>query len=559
MGFEHLHFSAETKDTVTRYLAPRRIVCAQGAKQAEALLLDLPRQVKIHNDPLCTLEEGGYVLLDLGSEIQGGIEILVDRVTDREGSKRGSLRLVFGESVSEALSTVGDGNNALNDHAVRDMTVETTAMSGMRYGNTGFRFVRILAVDCTVTLAGVKGVFEYRDIPYLGSFESDDERLNEIFRTAAYTVHLNMQDYIWDGIKRDRLVWVGDMHPEVSTIARVFGNDPSVRKTLDFARRSFPLDGDNPRWMIYPSYNCCWLMIQRDWYLQFGDLAYLNEQKQYVLLLCERLMQNVAKDGTLDFDGKFFVDWSSKDTPYMEAGFRGCLTGGLRAAKELAEIFGEERTARRLQETIDAVAKKKPPFDGNKQVCAMTALQGLCSEREALDILKTDPLQGLSTFYGYYVLRFLGETNQIPTALEILRGYWGAMLDLGATTFWEDFDIAWTENAARIDGPVPEGKRDVHAEYGKFCYQKLRHSLCHGWAGGPAAFLSQYVLGIQIGEAGCKTLRIEPQLGDLTHVTGTFPTPYGTVRVEHRREGTKILSRFSAPREITVLCDNETF
>ena len=53
-----------------------------------------------------------------------------------------------------------------------------------------------------------------RDLQYLGSFECSDERLNTIWQTGAYTVHLNMQDYLWDGIKRDRLVWIGDMHPE---------------------------------------------------------------------------------------------------------------------------------------------------------------------------------------------------------------------------------------------------------------------------------------------------------------------------------------------------------
>ena len=26
-------------------------------------------------------------------------------------------------------------------------------------------------------------------------------------------------------------------------------------------------------------------------------------------------------------------------------------------------------------------------------------------------------------------------------ALDVIRTYWGAMLDLGATTFWEDFNI----------------------------------------------------------------------------------------------------------------------
>ena len=51
-------------------------------------------------------------------------------------------------------------------------------------------------------------------------------------------------------------------------------------------------------------------------------------------------------------------------------------------------------------------------------------------------------------------------------AMDIISEYWGAMLDLGATTFWEDFHIDWTKNAARIDELVPEGKVDVHGAYG---------------------------------------------------------------------------------------------
>ena len=37
-----------------------------------------------------------------------------------------------------------------------------------------------------------------------------------------------MQDYLWDGIKRDRLVWIGDMHPETRTILAVFGDHEIV-------------------------------------------------------------------------------------------------------------------------------------------------------------------------------------------------------------------------------------------------------------------------------------------------------------------------------------------
>ena len=50
-----------------------------------------------------------------------------------------------------------------------------------------------------------------------------------------------MQDYLWDGIKRDRMVWAGDMHPELMSINAVFGYNDVVPKTLDFLRDHTPL------------------------------------------------------------------------------------------------------------------------------------------------------------------------------------------------------------------------------------------------------------------------------------------------------------------------------
>jgi alpha-L-rhamnosidase len=42
----------------------------------------------------------------------------------------------------------------------------------------------------------------------------------------------------------------------------------------------------------------------------------------------------------------------------------------------------------------------------------------------------------------------------------------------------------------QIDEIVPAGKKDIHDDYGAYCYVGFRHSLCHGWASGPTAFLS---------------------------------------------------------------------
>ena len=107
-------------------------------------------------------------------------------------------------------------------------------------------------------------------------------------------------------------------------------------------------------------------------------------------------------------------------------------------------------------------------------------------------------------------------------ALDAIRQYWGGMLKMGATSFWEDFNLEWMENAAPIDELVPEGKVDIHGDWGAYCYIKFRHSLCHGWASGPCPFMTHYILGIRIEEAGCKKLRIDPQLGDLALVLFTL-------------------------------------
>jgi len=42
-------------------------------------------------------------------------------------------------------------------------------------------------------------------------------------------------------------------------------------------------------------------------------------------------------------------------------------------------------------------------------------------------------------FYGYYMLNARAEAGDYQGAMDNIREYWGSMLDLGATTFWEDF------------------------------------------------------------------------------------------------------------------------
>ena len=220
----------------------------------------------------------------------------------------------------------------------------------------------------------------------------------------------------------------------------------------------------------------------------------------------------------------------------------------------LARILKNDALAEKCDEAYGRIDIGKLKYDGNKQVAALLAVSGLESaEKINADVLSKDPLRGISTFIGGYVLQARAEAGDTKGALDIIRKYWGAMLDLGATTFWEDFDLDWIENATPIDEPVPEGKKDIHGDNGRFCYKQFRHSLCHGWASSPTWFLSKYVLGVRVVEPGCRKLHIVPCLGDLDYVRGKYPTPYGAVTIEHKKDKDgKITTSVHAPKEIEI-------
>ena len=459
---------------------------------------------------------------------------------------------MFGESISEALSIIGE-KNATNDHSPRDITVEVPFLSSTDIGKTGFRFVKIEALSEEIEIKSVTAVFIYKDIKYQGSFECDNELLNKIWKTGAYTVHLNMQDYLWDGIKRDRLVWIGDMHPETAVISSVFGYDDCVNKSLDLKRNETPVS----EWMCgMPTYSMWWLEIHRDWYYQNGDIHYLYEQKNYIFELLKKLFELINDDGTNRIDNKF-VDWSSFETEAADSGVHAMLMLAINAGKELCEILQNTELAFECQKNLEKLRKYIPGYADNKQIAALLAYSGASGVDQIHNFLKEKPLDGLSTFLGFYILNVYAMAGDIDGAFNIIENYWGKMLEFGATTFWEDFDVEWAKNAYRIDEMPQVGKKDIHGDNGKHCYKGLRHSLCHGWAGGPTAFLSRYVLGVEILEPGCKKIRINPVLGKLSWVKGKYPTPYGEIELEHRREKDKVISRVIAPKEIELIIESK--
>lgn len=535
-------------------LEPVKILWKQGEVENEQMLLERrSRQVSlVASSPVVmktTKEQQASVLLDYGTEIHGGIRILVWG----EGTGRGAkVRVRFGESASEAMAEIGGENNATNDHARRDLVTEVGMMSMNPIGETGFRFVRLdLLEETTLVLKAVTAELVYKDVPYRGSFRSSDELLNKIWETGAYTVHLNMQEYIWDGIKRDRLVWVGDMHPETLTIRSVFGADDAVERSLDFIRGETPLPG----WMnTMAAYSMWYVIIVHDWFLYTGHLDWVKAQADYLKGLSDQLSEHIDSEGKDTVTDGRFLDWPSNDNPVVtDAGVQAIHYLAADSLEKLFEALGEKEYAERCAEDKKRLARYETDYQEAKQAAALLVLAGLKdADKVNEELLQKNGAAGMSTFMGYYILAARAAAGDYTGCLESIREYWGGMLKLGATTFWEDFDVEWMKNAAPIDRLPGEGEVDVHKTYGRYCYQGYRHSFCHGWASGATAWMSEYVLGVKILEPGCKKVKITPHLGDLDWVEGTYPTPLGEIhiRAEKTAEGTRVC--INAPEGVTV-------
>lgn len=549
--------SYQNETEVRKFLAPLKVLwkSTSGVANAEKLLQKGNGQADLNSSGLCILKSTANVkpaiLLDFGKELHGGLQIVTGLWKVKGPIK---VRIRFGESASEAMSDIDTIKGATNDHAMRDFIVEVPWLGKLEIGNTGFRFVRIDLVDDNkeLILKEVRAIFTYRDIPYLGSFKSNDTLLNKIWDVGAYTVHLNMQDYLWDGIKRDRLVWVGDLHPEVSTISSVFGYNEVVPKSLDLSRDITPL----PKWMNgLSSYSMWWIIIHRDWYYNHGDLKYLKEQRTYLTKLLALLATKIDSKNSENLDARF-LDWpSSENKQGIHAGLQAMMVLTFNSGADLCKILNEPETVKICEDALAKLKKYVPEVNKSKQAASLLSLAGMMDPKKANnDVIAVGGAENFSTFYGYYMLKAKAKAGDYQGAINNIREYWGAMLNLGATTFWEDFNLQWLPNASRIDELVPEGKKDIHGDYGAYCYVGFRHSLCHGWASGPTPWLTEYVLGIQVVSPGAKVIKVDPHLGDLTFAEGTFPTPYGLVKVKHTKlPNGQIKSDIQAPKEVKII------
>ena len=528
-----------------------RVIARKNVEKENVLYENSFKDTHIFMYDYCVMRTGGYLILDFGREICGRVHIIFNY-----DDNAGKLRVRLGESVAETCAEKGE-NNAGNYHSLRDCCFENVSWGDVSTSESGFRFVRIDLIEGDeIKLSAIYAESILNGLKIKGDFRCDDEKINRIYRVAEKTLTLCVRrDDIWDGVKRDRVMWIGDFYPELLGAAVLYGDIPEFQKVLSSIK---DFDG---KWVnMIPAYSAWWIISLHKYYELFGNREFTKKMLPYIGQIIDNFSVIIKENGEVSYcnnklayfsGNEFFIDWPTNLTEDSKIGWRYLVIIALKRAKDLYKIFGFNcDKADRLLKYLYKFDYKKSGF---KQVTALGVLAEMIPPEEARSLLKEGCSKGMTGFMGCIIMEALQRIGEEDFIVELIKQYYGAMLDLGATTLWEDFDIDWlNENPLPLDALPDPARKNIHANFGKFCYKGLRHSLCHGWSAGFIYIFYQYILGIKSLSAGYAKIKIEPHLCGLRFAEGKLPTIHGIISVRHEIIGGKIVSKVDVPESVEV-------
>lgn len=280
-----------------RYLYPTKIKEVENVINADGLFHKKDLQIGLNEPDIVKFQPNSAIVLDFGKEIRGGVRILTYETQDIKCVR---IRIRFGESLSECFAELGE-KNATNDHSPRDIEADLSAWSDLCFGDTGFRFVRIDSLSdgwfCVKSI--VAKSYELNKQP-IYSYDGNDKLVSAIFDAAKRTIDLcSVGQYVYDGIKRDRLVWVGDMYPEMLALTTLYGSFPALERSLNFAKKQYPL----PQFMYnMPTYSLWWILLVCDYYDKTSKKEFLSDKLEYMFELLKLFDKRIGVDGKLDLN-----------------------------------------------------------------------------------------------------------------------------------------------------------------------------------------------------------------------------------------------------------------
>lgn len=537
------------------------------------------------------------VVFDFGREVGGLVSLRFNDASDAAQQ----IGLAFSESTTFVSRTDSDFSNGGAAGNQPDGILTASATPGTTYTmpadkiRGGFRYLTVvLNTDGWVSFDSL--TLQFTAAPamanpraYRNYFYSNDDLLNRIWYAGAYTVQMDTispsSGRVWppppsswendaligpgdtilvDGAKRDRAVWAGDLGIASATAYASTGDTASTRNSLEalFSQQSangeLPMAGapicpgnDSAAWPLHSDTYHLWaLTVFAGYFTATGDRRWLT---RHWSAYRKALAYSTAK---IDASGLMSVtatdDWARGDQGGENIAANALLYRVLQASARLATVLGRDADAQRWDATATNLAaavndqlwdasaglyRDNPgsdlyPQDGN----SLAVWFGLAAEPATVVRQLTarwGPYGATTPEWGSNIATFPGSmevhahfvAGDDVGALNLIRRQWGYMLTNPTSTnstFWEGF---------LADGSFG------YAGGGSYM------SNAHGWASGPTAALTEYVLGLAPDPVVDGQVIVRPHPGDLTHAEGRL----GGVTVSWDRQGAALTLTLTVP------------
>lgn len=472
--------------------------------------------------PVSVEETAGGLLYDFGKETFGPVELT-------EYPKQETIYLTYGESREEALD-------------YPEAVVREKLNGGFETKRPARAFRYLHTRSESGAPVRIKAQYEYLPIEDIASFHCEDDTTNRIWEMCAYTFHLNSREMYLDGIKRDRWCWSGDAYQSFFANYYLYFEPQIVKRTIVGLLGKPPYCTHINRINDYSAYLVAAVW---DYYYATGDKAFVARIWENLKCLYEFMVSRTDEKGYVVYrDGDWiFIDWSEMDKDGILCAEQILMWNTHKVMGRLAELMGE--TSQELvkigRPVYEAAAEELKPHimedfwdedkglfydyksDGSRQITRHPNIFAILYDfvdtekqnRIAESVIYSDAYVKITTpYFKLYELIAMCKLGDLKKVQEYMRFYWGGMLEMGATTVWEQYD--------------PEADREeALAMYG----MKYGASLCHAWGSGPIYLLGRYCCGVSATDVGYRTFDVRPDFGHFRDVQAQVPVNGGAVEL----------------------------
>ncbi len=512
--------------------------------------------------------ESGRYIIDFGQNFVGVPRIKV------KGQAGDTLTIRFAETLQEDGELYVDNLRSAKQSDTYTLYGDPDGeIYEPRFTQHGGRYAELVGYPGTPDLDSVTGYTVVTDVPVIGSFETSNETINQIYRNIEWGTRDNYLSVPTDCPQRDeRMGWQGDRAAGSKGEMYIFDNSTLYNKWMQDVEESQLEDGNvsdvaPAYWRMY-SPNVTWpsaqIFIPQSLYVMRGDdsaiVKHYDSRKKWI----DFMLSLSDPEGTISKDN--YGDWCcpperpelihSQDP--MRQTNRTLLSTAymiydLRVSAEFADYLGKTEDAKafrdraaEMQEVFNKTFfnSETATYDNGSQTSSVLPLAfNLVPEEERERAFKalTDNIEhrtnghiGVGLIGAQWLNRLLSDMGRIDISYRFATARdfpsWGYMVEQGATTIWE----LWNGDTA--DPAMNSGNHVM-------------------LVGDLVIWFYEYLAGIKAdpNAPGFRHFIMRPNVvGDLTSAAATYDSACGLIKSEWKVEDGKFVWNVLIPANSTA-------